>query len=48
MGELVSIMESHGSADADQCLMNSKGGKSLVVQYICQVDHSDPLHHQML
>lgn len=26
-------MESHGSADADQGLINSKGGKSLVVQY---------------
>lgn len=41
-------MESHGSTDADQRLINSKGGKSLVVQYICRVDHSEPLHHQTL
>lgn len=39
-------MESHGSADVDQRLINSKGGKSLVVQYICWVDHSE--HHQTL
>lgn len=41
-------MEWHGSTDADQRLIISKGGESLVVQYICRVNHSDPPHHQTL
>lgn len=48
MGERVSIVESHGSTDTDQRLINSKRGKrkSLVAQYICQNSHLESLHHQ--